>query len=697
MIALRATLTAAIVALELVGSSAGAGPLANATSPYLLRHADDAIAWQPWGRDALRQAKRENKLIYVSIGYAACHWCHVMARTTFKDPAVIDRLNADFVSILVDREERPDLDHHFMTIMDAMEGQHGWPANFFLTPDQVPLFAAGFLDANSSAGRPGLIEIATYLASEWQGQGSAIRQSVDRIKSQLAVLFRRPALNAMSNGPDPAETARDAWLAKLDETHGGFRPAPKFPHPNVLSSLLYQAVRRRDDGLLQKVLATLDQMAAGGLRDQLGGAFHRYAVDRAWRVPHFEIMLNDNALLARLYLDAYQASGKPRYRQVARGILDAVRMSFLTSDGGLASALDADSGGGEGRYYTWTVAEIESALPGTAAQAFTDAYLDETSGQVDGRSVVRLLAGGTRLIATERRLAKSRTRLLAARHRRARPARDDKVLTDWNAMAASAFARAAQITGSLEDAQLAEQLVDTVATKPGLIHTRLGDRAGQVVFLDDYAFAVLALIDLYETTFKPHHLDRARALMEQMIDRFQPAPGQPFQFAPVAAGSALPPQTVLTEDGAPSGNAAALLAMRRLALFADPDPFETEAKAILRGLQGYLQKQVAAAPSLVAVLGFDDTAREIVIVGAREDPATQDLLAEIRRRLMPATVVAVIPPDAAETNADWPLLAARPLLHDKPTAYVCRRRLCRFPVNQPADLARQLDGIAPTQ
>jgi len=695
MIALRAALRTAVLAMALAGSVASAGPLSNASSPYLLRHADDAIAWQPWGPDALRQAKRENKLIYLSIGYAACHWCHVMARTTFKDPAVIARLTSDFVSILVDREERPDLDHYFMAIMDAMEGQHGWPANFFLTPDQVPLFAAGFLDAESKAGRPGFIEIATFLASEWRGQGSAIRQSIDRIKSQIDILFRRPDITIPSNGSDPGEVMRDAWLARLDEADGGFRPAPKFPHANVLSALMYHAVRRRDDRLLDQVLATLDRMATGGLRDQLGGAFHRYAVDRAWRVPHFEVMLNDNALLARLYLDAYQVSGEPRYRHVARGILDALRTSLKTS-GGLASTLAADSGGGEGRYYTWTAAEIDAVLPATAARAFTDAYIGETSGRVDGRLVLRLLARADRLIATEARLAKSRARLLAARQRRARPARDDKVLTDWNALAARAFARSAQITGNTDDARFASELLDRVYGAE-LSHARLGSRAGKAVFLDDYAFLILALIDLYETDFDARHLDRARALTTQMIDRFQPAPGQPFQFALVDTDSTLPPQTILDEDGAPSGNATALLAMRRLALFADPAPFDTEATAILKGLRGYSQKRAAKAPSLISVLDFKATAREIVIVGTIEDPATQHLLAEVRRRFMPTTVVAVIPPNAPETNTDWPLLAGRPLLDDKPTAYVCRRRLCRLPVDRPADLARQLDGLEPTE
>jgi uncharacterized protein YyaL (SSP411 family) len=375
----------------LISGPAQGGRLSGATSPYLLLHAEDAIDWHPWGEEALQRAREENKLIFLSLGYASCYWCHVLARTTFADERVVETLNEHFISILVDQEERPDLDNYFMEIMQAMAGLSGSPANFLLTPDVVPLFAAGYLAPEPEFGAPGFVAVVQTLVKEWADNRHGILQDAEVIRGQLQSLAEPVAMGAARGGEDPRDSAARAWSGAFDETYGGFGRGSKFLLPNVLSFLLHQGVWRRDAVLLENVFRTLDHMAAGGVRDQLGGAFHRYAVDRFWQVPHFEIMLDENALLARLYLEAYQASGKARYAAVARGILEDLLGRLRLPDGGFASALDAETEAKEGFYYTWTAEEVSAVLGAQAAPPFIEAYLDSIHGLVRERSVLRLL------------------------------------------------------------------------------------------------------------------------------------------------------------------------------------------------------------------------------------------------------------------------------------------------------------------
>jgi uncharacterized protein YyaL (SSP411 family) len=686
---IRGLALALIAGLALAPSGqAQAGRLTDAASPYLQAHAGDAIDWRPWSADALALARREEKLIFLSIGYASCHWCHVQARTTFADPRVIELLNESFVSILVDREERPDLDRHFMAIMAAMTGESGWPANFFLTPDAVPLSATGYLAPEPEYGRPGFVAAAGGLARAWATRRPDMLADAAEIRAGIEGLFAA-APAAEAGGGDPRDKAAEAWSKRFDEAYGGFGRGAKFTHANVLSFLLRNGARRRDPMLLENVFETLDQMAAGALRDQLGGGFHRFTVDRFWQQPHFEMALNHNALLARLYLAAYRLSGRPRHAAVARGILDALLARFRLGGGGFASALDADSAGREGAYYTWTEPELRTVLGAAEAERFAAAYLDPDHG----RGALRLLQEA----AAPARFAASRARLLEARQARPPPARDEKVLSDWNALAVSAFAQAAQVLDEGRYARVAQEegrrLLATLADGGGLIHARLGDRLGAQVFLDDYAFLAEAFVDLYETDFDIAWLEAAHETMTRLIERFQGKPGAPFHFTPLGRSSAISARVLLAEDGAPSGNAVALTTLHRLALFGQ---FEAQARAIAQTLAPYLAASAALAPGLLRALGFTPTeAHEIVIVGLPEDPRTQALLREARARPLRGTVVALIPPGADIENKDWPLLAARPLIDEKPTAYVCRQRLCKLPVNNPEDLAAQLDALFP--
>ncbi len=678
------------------------GRLAAATSPYLLLHADDAIDWYPWGGEALARAQRENKPIFLSIGYASCYWCHVLARTSFADRRVIETLNRHYVSILVDREERPDLDGYFMDIMLAMVGRSGSPANFLLTPDLVPLFAAGYLAPDPEYGEPGLASVVQTLAEAWTGDRNAILSDAEAIREQLRGLTEPPPSGPARGQGDPRESAVRAWSAAFDTRYGGFGGGPKFLRPNVLSFLLRQGAWRRDAALLEKVFRTLDHMAAGGVRDQLGGAFHRYAVDRFWQVPHFEIMLDQNALLARLYLEAYQASGqvpqKRRYAAVARGILDDLLTRFRLPGGGFAASLDAETEATEGLYYTWTAEEVRAVLGAAAAGPFIAAYVEPSHGLVRGRSVLRLRGDPESLLGTEARLAASRSRLRDARAERAAPRRDDKVLTSWNALAISAFAKAAQVLDDGRYLRAAQagvaSLLDSAQVPYRLSHSSRNGRAAEGVFVDDYAFLIEALLDLYETDFQTGRLDDARMLMRAMIDRFQETPGRPFQFTPLDRSLEVPVRTILNEEDGPSGNAAALTALHRLVLFGANAEFETQSASIAAGLGRYLESSAALATGLLQALDFKPSeAHEIVIVGNPGDPDTQSLLREVHRRLLHATVLAVIAPDAPRDNDTWPLLAGRPLLTDRATAYVCKNRLCDLPVDTPTELSAQLDKL----
>jgi uncharacterized protein YyaL (SSP411 family) len=559
----------------------------------------------------------------------------------------------------------------------------------------VPLYAAGYLAPEREYGAPGFVTVVQSLVKEWDNNREAILQDTEMIRDHLRSLVEPPATGIAHGRKDPRKSTARVWTTAFDEPHGGFGRQSKFLLPNVLSFLLHQGVWRRDTDLLEKVFRTLDQMAAGGVRDQLGGAFHRYAVDRFWQVPHFEIMLNENALLARLYLEAYQASGKARYAAVARGILEDLLSRFRLPDGGFASSLDAETEDTEGFYYTWTAEEVKAVL-GAQAAPFIEAYLDSSHGLVRGRSVLRLLNNPEALLRTEDRLVDSRSRLLDARARRDAPRRDDKILTSWNALAVSTFAKAAQVLEDGRYLKVAEAAIRSLLPSEPyrLRHSRRAGKAAEGVFLDDYAFLVQALLDLYEADFQARHLDKARELMQTLIEWFQEKSGMPFRFTPLGHSSEIPVQIILNEEGTPSGNAAALIALHRLVLFGAEAAFESQTRAIAEGLGRYLEVSAPSATGLLRALDFKpDEAHEIIIVGRPNSPDTRSLLREIHGRLLHGTVLAVIAPDSPQENEMWPLLAGRPLLDDKATAYVCRKRLCNFPVDTPAQLAVQLDKL----
>ncbi len=681
----------------------GADRLQNATSPYLRQHIGDRVDWHPWNEAALHRARQGEKLIFLSIGYSSCHWCHKMARDTFADPRVADFLNEHFVAILVDREERPDLDGLYLDVARAMNGEAGWPLNVILTPDLLPLFASGYLPPRPRFGLSGLEEILRGIQGAWSGNRQALLRDEALIRRQLRELSEFPGAGegTGADGVDPRQRAADYWLRQWDDQYGGFGRGAKFLHAEVLSLLLRRSLQTGDQRYADAVFTTLDQMAAGGVRDQLGGAFHRYSADRFWQIPHFEIMLYDNALMARVYLEAFQMSGRSRYAFVVRAILEDLLDRFRLPDGSFASALDADSADGsghgrEGAYYTWTPAETAAVLGGEDQRKLLAGFLNPRQGTVDGRAILRLQSSPATLVEHHRNLAPLLKQLRTARKDRPAPHRDEKVITAWNALTISAFALASRVLAEpryLQVARTAMASLEKRAWRDGVLkHSRLNDQSGEAVFLDGYACLLQVLLDLYETDFNVEWLQRAARVADDLFEKFQTAPGQPFRLMPRGqTGPAAERVPLLNQEGVPSGNATALTALARLSLYRREEAFQKRVAAIRDGLRGFMAGDGHRAADLLRVLDFQTReAREVILVGPPRAAATRRLLRAVHDRFLPGTVIALLDPAAPAAGHGWSLLAMRSMLKGQPTAYVCVNALCKQPVTTVAELEKQL-------
>ncbi|MBF0584471.1 MAG: thioredoxin domain-containing protein [Magnetococcales bacterium] len=690
------TLFSLLCLLWNLGSARAENHLLAATSPYLLQHANDPVDWYPWGEEALSRAKRETKLILLSIGYSACHACRLMGQESFRDPATAALLNAHYVSILVDREERPDLDGYFSHILTAMTGSGGWPLNMVLTPTLEPVYGGSYFPLTAIEDRPSFKAVLTTVQSEWQQDREQLLKRLGKLALWLKEQRETAPATVAEAEADPRLTAVTFWQSRFDAQYGGIGGLEsKSPQPLLLSLLLRHAALHRPSPVADLALLTLDQMGAGGIRDQLGGAFHRSSVDRRWQVPRFEIMLDDNALLARAYLEGFQLTGRPHYALVVREILADLLDRFRLPGGCFATSLAR--GDESGSYYTWSEEEITAVLGARQAAPLLELFFDPVEGVVAGRSVLRLLGGLESLPQSRRELADSRQALLAARQRRPAPLLDDKQLTSWNSLMISTLARAAAVLqepGYLTAAHDCLADLNRLFPSPeSLRHSRRGERLGETVFLDDYAFLAQALLDLYEADFDIQHLEQARHLVRAMLDRFQSAAAASLQLVPREGVSAIPARTVLEDGSMPAGHSVALITIQRLALFAQEEGLERAAVELRKNLAGYLAKKAANVPELLHLWDYlPASAVEVIVAGEAAHPDTRLFLQEIRRRLMPGLVLALVEPGASIDTRAWPLLAGRVPLDDKPTVYVCRNLVCRLPVNRLEDLVRVLDG-----
>ncbi len=649
--------------------------LAQETSPYLLQHKDNPVDWHPWGEEALSRAQAQQKPLLVSIGYSACHWCHVMERESFEDPEVAAVMNEHFVPVKVDREERPDVDAIYMDAVQAMTGHGGWPLNAFLTPEGVPFYAGTYFPPTPRHGMPSWRMVLEGVARAWDEQRDEIVGGAQQIVARLQATAQIEAPDAELDNAALDEAVRGLRRG-YDTEHGGWGGAPKFPAASTIEFLLRSGER-------QMALHTLRRMAGGGMYDQVGGGFARYSVDAHWIVPHFEKMLYDNALLARAYLHAFQVSGEPIFERVTRETLDFVLRELRQVEGGFASALDADSEGVEGKFYVWRLEEVREAL-GDLADAAIEHFGMSEAGNFEGLNIP------VRATPDPDRLDEIKAGLLAARERRVRPGLDDKRLTAWNALMISALADAGAALGEprYRDAAVAaaefvlRELRDMRSHPPRLLRTYNQGRAHLAAYLEDYAFLVEALLTLYEATFDPRWFTEARALADEVLARFaDPERGGFFSTAhdhpPLIAR-----RKEIDDHPIPAGGSAAAFGLLRLARLTGEARYEDAALGHLRLLHTIASQHPAGFGHLLSALDFAlADVREVALVGDDRAPLEE----VVRDGFRPHVVLAGGEADGV------PLLEGRSTVDGRAAAYVCERFACQRPVTEPDELRSLLD------
>ena len=667
--------------------------LAGETSPYLLQHAHNPVDWFPWGPDALARAKLLDRPIFLSIGYAACHWCHVMERESFEDDATAAFLNGRFVSVKVDREERPDLDQVYMAAVQAMTGGGGWPMSVFLTPDGEPFYGGTYFPNEPRHGMPSFLQVLEGVDRAWREQRSEVQGAGQRLVEALAAQNR---VGAVAGDPTPAllEAAVAGIEESFDAHNGGWGSAPKFPQPMTIEFLLRRAAATGDARPLATARRSLDAMADGGIRDQLGGGFHRYSTDAEWLAPHFEQMLYDNAQLARVYVHAWALTGDARYRAVAEGALDYMTRELTTSDGAFAASQDADTEGVEGATFVWTADEIGEVL-GEGAALFADHYEVNPLGNWEGRIILRRTSpeAGAEV---EGRLAAARDSLFESRRGRPQPARDDKALAAWNGLAIAAFAEAGRLFGDeryvAAATRAAEAIVGGLLDAEGRLGRswKDGRAVGQGV-LEDSTHLAEGLLALYEATFDERWFTTARGLMDRVLDRFADTAGGFFDTADDHERLVTRPKD-LQDNAVPSGNAMAVTVLLRLAAWTGEGRYRTAAERAIRIVAPFAERYPTAFAQWLSAIDFAlADAVEVAVVGEPSDATTRALLEPVVTGFRPNQVLAVTADPAATAV---PLLRERSMLGGVPTAYVCRGFTCRMPVTAPDALRAQLEEPA---
>jgi uncharacterized protein YyaL (SSP411 family) len=687
------------------------------SSPYLRQHAHNPVNWFPWGDEAFEVARRTGRPVLLSIGYSTCHWCHVMEEESFEDEEVARVINESYVAIKVDREERPDVDGIYMAAVQALTGAGGWPMTLWLTSERKPFAGATYVpprDGDRGAGF-GLLSLLRQRKTLYREQPDRIAAAADalakRVRDDLEP-SSQPTATDLARPPSPSvlgEAARD-YEVRFDEKNGGVRGAPKFPSSLPIRFLLRYHRRSADESALRMAVVTLEKMAAGGMRDQIGGGFHRYSTDAEWLVPHFEKMLYDNALLADDYVEAYQVTAREDFAGIARGILRYVERDMTSPDGAFYSATDADSLAPdghleEGRFFTWTPAEIESAV-GADDSPLVEAYFGVTgAGNLDGRAVLSTPRPLPE-VARELHIAPDRAHaaideagetLWGARSKRAPPFRDEKVLASWNGLMIGAYARAAFVFDDASYAQIAKRAADFVLThmRDGarLTHTIEGGQRGSTGYLDDYAFMIAGLLDLYEATGEIRWLEQAVALDAVLGDAFADKSGGGYFLAPFDAESLLAREKPAYDGAEPTGNSVEALNLLRLYALTERDEYRVGAhRTLLAFADGLARAPTALSEMLLAVDFATDRPLEIVIVSPSSSADAEPLLSKLRATYVPNRVLVRVVSGTgsqAQTTLE-PLAAEKVARGGRPTAYVCEGQACKLPTNDPDTFAAQL-------
>jgi uncharacterized protein YyaL (SSP411 family) len=686
--------------------------LINETSPYLLQHAHNPVEWYAWGEEALTKARMEDKPIFLSIGYAACHWCHVMAHESFEDRATARLMNELFVNVKVDREERPDLDSIYMNAVVGLTGSGGWPMSVFLTPDGKPFYGGTYFPPTPRYGMPSFREVLQAVSNAWQTRRNEVLQSSDKIAAYL----HQATEFANTSGVQPlaVETlikAAQHMSRTYDHANGGWGGAPKFPQPMALEFLLRRYIQAPGEDLRAVIDHTLVAMARGGMYDQLGGGFHRYSTDAHWLVPHFEKMLYDNSQLARVYLHAWQALGDPYYRRVTIEVLDYVLREMTHPAGGFYSTQDADSEGVEGRFFLWSVDEVRTILDDEAI-LFTEVYGVTSNGNFNeqhlppGQNILSVAVdpetvakkNGLSLAQLDVLLDEARRKLFEVREQRVKPSRDEKVLAGWNGLMLAAFAEAARDRSLGERAELyrsaaehnAEFLLREMRANNGrLLRTWKDGQARLNGYLEDYACVIEGLLELYQTTFDETWFIAARELADTMLQHFTDPVGGFFDTSDDHEALVTRPKD-LQDNAVPSGNAMAATVLLKLAAFTGKDQYYRQAENLLGALQpALIQSPLGFAQWLIALDFALSDPKEIAIVGDQRSEEVEALLDVVRSGYRPHQVVALAALHADRPPA-IPLLLERPAIDQHATAYVCVRFTCQSPTTEPHTLAKQL-------
>ena len=678
------------------GSPQYVNRLVLASSPYLQQHAFNPVNWYPWGADAFAAAQREHKPIFLSIGYSTCHWCHVMERECFDNEAIARTLNEHFVAIKVDREERPDIDGVYVAAVQRMTGSAGWPLSLFLTPDGKPFYGGTYFPPEDLYGQPGFPKLLATLADAWKTRQDEVLQAGASLTAALQA--SAPAHGAPNLTADTLRTAYDQLQRSFDATNGGFGGAPKFPQAHQLLFLLRYWQRSGAEPARRMVTETLDHMARGGIHDQLGGGFHRYSTDARWLVPHFEKMLYDQAMDGRAYLDAYRATGDESAARTGRDILDYVVRDLQAPDGGFYAAEDADSEGEEGRFYLWSRDELVAALGPEAGPLIADFYgLADTDRRrplgvptpADEFAKLHHLE----VSAFTRRLADARQLLLTVRGRRPHPLRDEKIITAWNGLMISSLARGSTVLADASYAAAAVRAADFILAQQRdgrLPRSYCRGTAATPAYLDDCAFFILGLGDLYDATLDVRWLREADRLARDMLRLFaDPERGLRFVASdsePLIAASDDPTDAAL--PSAPSVAALVLLHLGRLTMH---EPFASRGRAVLAANAAAVTAAPPAFAEMLMALDFAlGPTKEIVVAGPPDAPGTQALLAVIRHRYLPRSVLALHAPNDGAIEALVPFLKQQTMVNGKPTAYVCENYVCQLPTSDPGKLDQLL-------
>ena len=679
--------------------------LIHETSPYLLQHAHNPVDWYPWSEEAFEKAKKENKPVLLSIGYSACHWCHVMERESFENEKIAALMNELFVNIKVDREERPDLDEIYMNAVQMLTGRGGWPMTMFLTPEGKPFYGGTYFPPEDRQGMPGFPRILQGVAQAYRERPADVEKSVAQILETLHHMAEsQPSENDFAPGiiAESCEKIARAY----DSENGGLGQAPKFPNPGVYELFLRYYSESGDERYLTMVAQTLSKMAQGGIYDHVGGGFHRYSVDAKWLVPHFEKMLYDNAQLLRIYSQAYVITGEPLYKTVVEESAGYLLREMHQPEGGFYSTQDADSEGDEGKFFVWTLAEIDALLGAEDGEVFARMYDVTEEGNFEEKNILHPILTvdqANKFFRKEKSeiealIARTKEKLFTAREKRIKPFRDEKIIAAWNGLLLSGLAEAIKITGASSCLEASRRTVEFIfgrMFRDGyLLHVYKDGQAKLRGYLDDYAFVALGLLDLYEVLLDRSLIDRAMELADIMLREFWDERGGGLFYTGKSHQPLISRAKPVFDASIPSGNAIAAQLLLRLYHLVGAEEYHTRAETILRSYYDAMVSQpFGFAHMLCALDQYLHPAKEIVIVGERSDARTTDLIKEIHSLYLPNKAVQVFAPGESLEKVS-PLMVGKQQIDGRPTAYVCQNFTCSAPVTSWAELKRLLETNA---